>query len=303
MRKRVVAIVGATATGKSALALAVASRIGGAVVNADSRQIYRRMDVGTAKPTAAERQAVPHHLYDIADPAETYSLALFQAHARRAFAQIWERGATPVLVGGTGQYAWGLLEHWTVPEAGPDEALRSELGRLAAEEGPQVLHARLAAIDPESADRIDARNVRRVVRAIEVQHLTGIPFSQWQQKQDPGFEAMVIGIDLPRAELDARIAARVEQMFADGFVAEVRALLAEGVPADAPAMSSIGYRQVVALLRGELGLAAAKEEIARATRRLARRQDQWFRRTDPRISWVQTPDEGLARAVGAIAGS
>jgi tRNA dimethylallyltransferase len=287
MLRRLVAIVGPTASGKSAIALALAKDLGGEIVNGDSRQIYRGMDIGTAKPSLAERRQVRHHLFDIADPRDTYSLALYQRDARAAFDEIWEGGSFPWLVGGTGQYVWSLLENWSVPEVAPDEALRTELSAFAAGHGPDALHTRLAAIDPVSAGRIDARNVRRVIRAIEVFEHTGRPISDWQTKSAPDFEYLLFGIEAPLEELDRRIGARVDAMMQAGFLDEVQRLLDDGVPPDARAMSSIGYAEIVRHLGGQLSLDEAIEQTKRATRRLARRQRQWFRRSDPRIKWVR----------------
>jgi tRNA dimethylallyltransferase len=287
MLRRLVAIVGPTASGKSTIATGLALRLGGEIVNADSRQVYRGMDIGTAKPTPADRRRVPHHLYDICEPTETYSLALYQREARAALDAVWARGSFAWLVGGTGQYVWALLEAWTVPEVPPDPVLRGTLSSIAETQGAETLHLRLRAIDPIAADAIDARNVRRVVRALEVFEHTGVPISQWQTKGAPDFEYLLFGIDVPLAELDERMDERVDLMFAEGFVAEVSALLAAGTPSDASSMSSIGYRQVVRHLAGELSLEEAVAETKRATRRLARRQAQWFRHDDPRITWVK----------------
>jgi tRNA dimethylallyltransferase len=285
--RRVVAIVGPTASGKSAIALELAERLGGEIVNADSRQVYRGMDVGTAKPSLADRRHVRHHLHDICDPTETYSLARFKHDALEAFEEMWDRGSFAWLVGGTGQYVWALLEDWSVPEVEPDESLRSSLAALAAGHGPEALHARLQAVDPTASNRIDARNVRRVIRALEVYTHTGRPISDWQTRGTPKFDYLLFGIDVPRAELDRRIDARVDAMFEGGLVEEVRTLLAAGVPAGAAAMESIGYGQVARFLAGEISETNARDETKRATRRLARRQAQWFRREDRRIAWVQ----------------
>lgn len=291
MLRRLVAIVGPTASGKSAMATELALRLGGEIVNGDSRQIYRGMDIGTAKPSAEDRRRVRHHLFDIADPTDNYSLALYQRDARAAFETIWSRGSFPWLVGGTGQYVWSLLEAWSVPEVAPNADLRRELTAVAKRDGHAALHRRLAAVDPAAAERIDARNVRRVVRALEVYELTGIPISAWQTRGTPDFEFLLFGVDLPREELDRRIDVRTDAMFAEGFVEEVQRLLDEGVPQRAPAFSSIGYAEILRHLRGEISLADAIEETKRATRRLVRRQQQWFRRDDPRITWVQDADD------------
>ena len=289
MLRRVIAIVGPTATGKSAAAMTLARELGGEIVNADSRQVYRGMDIGTAKPSFDDRRAVRHHLYDIANPADSYSLALYVRDARAAFEDCWRRGTFPWLVGGTGQYIWALLEGWNVPEVPPDVELRADLARRADAHGPASLHARLAEVDPIAASRIDPNNTRRVIRALEVHHHTGIPISEWQTRSDPGFEYLLFGMDLPNDVLEPRIEARVREMFATGLVEEVRALLDSGLDASAPAMSSIGYREAARHIAGELTLEAAIEETARATRRLVRRQRQWFRKDDSRIRWVDGP--------------
>ncbi len=290
MLPRVIAIVGVTASGKSAAAQSLAQRLGGEIVNGDSRQVYRGMDIGTAKPSREARHLVRHHLYDIADPTSDYSVALFRRDARVALEEIAARGTFAWLVGGTGQYVWALLEDWHVPEVPPDEGLRTALTAIAEERGPDVLHERLAAVDPIAARRIDARNVRRVVRAIEVFEQTGVPISTWQTRGKPGFEYLLFGLDVERSVIDARIDRRVEDMFASGFVAEVQDLVDRGVTPDAPAMSSIGYEEIMRHLRGEVSLNETKELTKRATRRLARRQRQWFRGDDPRITWVRDVD-------------
>ncbi len=288
MRPRLVALVGPTAAGKTSASLELA-RLGLEVVNADSRQIYRGMDIGTAKPTFTERASLPHHLFDIADPADTYSLALYKRAAQAAIATIGEHGSIPLLVGGTGQYVWALLEDWKVPEVAPDPAYRNECTELARSQGAAALHQQLAEVDPIAAGRIEPNNVRRVSRALEVFHATGIPISTWQEKGEPSFDYLLLGLDLPKEQIHARIDQRVEEMFAARFVEEVEQLLAAGLAQDAPSLTSIGYRQIVSLLAGDLTLAAAIEETKRATRQLARKQMQWFRRTDPRITWSEDP--------------
>ena len=302
MLRRLVAIVGPTASGKSAIALQLARELGGEIVNADSRQIYRGMDIGTAKPTSEERRLVRHHLFDIADPADAYSLALYRRGAVVALESIWERGNFAWLVGGTGQYLWALLENWQVPDVPPDEALRAELTGFATAHGAAALHERLASVDPLSAGRLDARNVRRVVRALEVFQCTGVPMSTWQTKGRPDFEFLLFGIDVPRDELVERIDRRVDEMFALGFVDEVQRLLEAGVLPGAPALSSIGYSQVIQYLAGEVTLVLAIENTKKATRRLARSQMQWFRRDDPRITWVRAA-EGIEMQANIFTGA
>jgi tRNA dimethylallyltransferase len=289
--RRLVAIVGPTATGKSALAVELAKRLGGEIVNADSRQVYRGMDIGTAKPSLAERSEVRHHLFDVADPADGYSLALYLRDARRALEEIWGAGSFAWLVGGTGQYVWALLEAWTVPEVAPQEGMRREMQSFVEDKGASALHGRLQAVDPAAAARIEPNNVRRVIRALEVFEVTGRPISDWQQKGEPEFAYVLYGVDLPDEDLELRIDDRVEEIFAAGLVAEVEGLLDSGIPRGASSMSSIGYREVCAYLGGEMSLEEAKEATKRATRRLVRRQRQWFRKTDPRITWVASADQ------------
>ena len=289
-------MVGPTAAGKSELALALAERFGGEIVNADSRQVYRGMDAGTAKPSRDMRARLPHHLYDIVAPSERYSLARYRRDALAAGEGVWARGGTPWLVGGTGQYVRALLEGWRVPEVPPNPALRAALRSLAEREGAEALHARLRALDPEGAARIDARNVRRVVRALEVRRATGEPIGAGQTKGDPGFAWRALGVDRERDQLVWRINRRTEAMFAGGLVEETRALLDGGLPPDASALSSIGYAEAVRELRGEITREKAIELTKRATKRLARRQRQWFRRQDPRIVWADGP-EAAADAV------
>lgn len=297
--RRLVAVVGPTAAGKSALALALAQRFGGEIVNADSRQIYRGMDIGTAKPSAETRDLLPHHLYDIADPADSYSLALYRRDARAALEDIWSRGRLAWLVGGTGQYVWALLEAWQVPDVAPQPELRAELAAVAEREGAESLHVRLRAVDPEAADRIDARNVRRVIRALEVHEVTGRPITAWQTKGVPDFDFRVLGVSCDEKELIWRINRRTEAMFAGGLVDETQALLDAGVPPDASALSSIGYAEALHELQGEITRDKAIELTKRSTKRLARRQRQWFRPQDSRIAWVGD-EEGAADTLASF---
>ncbi|MGQ9517437.1 MAG: tRNA (adenosine(37)-N6)-dimethylallyltransferase MiaA [Anaerolineae bacterium] len=287
---RLLAIVGPTAVGKTALALYLAERFHGAIISADSRLIYRGMDIGTAKPTPAERARVPHYLVDILAPDEPFGLAQFQELAYQAVADAHQRGFLPMLVGGTGQYVWAVLEGWSIPRVPPQPALRAQLEEQARREGPEALHRRLAELDPVAAERIDPRNVRRVIRALEVRLTAGAPISVLQRKHPPPYDTLIIGLQMDRAELYVRIDARVEQMMAAGLVDEVRGLLAVGYPPDLPAFSSVGYRQVIAHLRGEISLEEAIARIKRDTRRLVHQQSIWFRTDDPRIRWFPAGD-------------
>jgi tRNA dimethylallyltransferase len=286
-----VGIVGPTAAGKTALSVRLAEAVGGEIVSADSRQVYRGMDVGTAKATAQERARVPHHLLNVVDPDEILSLAQFQELAYAAIDAIVARGRIPFLVGGTGQYVMAVVEGWQVPRVPPDEALRRELYHQAEDEGAESLHARLCALDPVAADRIDPRNVRRVVRALEVCLTTGRPISEQQGKSPPPYRPLLVGLTLPRPQLYQRIDERVERMMAAGLEDEVRRLEAAGYGFDLPAMSGVGYGQFASYLAGDAVLADVVREIKRATRRFVRHQSNWFRRNDARIDWFQaTPD-------------
>jgi len=282
-------LCGPTATGKSAAAIALARRVGGEVVNADSRNVYRGLDIGTAKPTPAERAGVPHHLVDVADPREVFTVADYQRLALAAIEAIHARGRLPILVGGTGLYIRAVVDRLTIPAVPPDAAFR-----LAAEAEeaarPGTLHARLQALDPVAAARIHPRNVRRLVRALEVIHHTGRPLSAQQGRRGAPEPVLQVGLRLPRPLLDERIDRRVEAQLAAGLVEEVRGLLAAGVPPTAPAMQGLGYKELVPYLEGRLPLDRAVAILKRNTRRYARRQEIWFR-ADPRIQWLDV--EGL----------
>lgn len=277
----VVAIVGPTASGKSALALRAAERSGGEIVSADSRQVYRGMDVGTAKPTAAERARIPHHCIDLVDPSEPYNVARYQRDGRAALADVASRGKTAYVVGGTGLYVRALLDGLLLDASPTDSELRARLERRADAEGPAALHRELARIDPAAAERVDVRNARRVVRYLELAMLAGrVP-----QEREAKVAARRIGLDPPRAWLDQRIGARVRQMVDDGVLEETRRLVDGGVNERLPSMSGHGYVHWAAHLRGEIGLDAAIVATAKDVRAYSRRQMTWFRR-DPDIRWV-----------------
>jgi tRNA dimethylallyltransferase len=277
--------------GKTALSVRLAEAVGGEIVSADSRQVYRGMDIGTAKATSEERERVPHHLLDVVDPNEVLSLAQYQELAYAAIDGILARGHIPLLVGGTGQYAMAVIEGWQVPRVPPNEALRGELYQQAEQQGAEALHERLRALDPVAAGRIDPRNLRRVVRALEVYLVTGQPISQQQQKSPPPYRILMIGLSLPRPHLYRRIDQRVERMLAAGLEDEVRRLVAAGFGFDLPAMSGVGYGQFAPYLDGEATLEDVSREIKRATRRFVRHQSNWFRRDDPRLHWFEAvPD-------------
>ncbi|MFD2079987.1 tRNA dimethylallyltransferase [Actinopolymorpha cephalotaxi] len=309
-RPSVLAVVGPTAAGKSDLAVALAQRLHGEVVNADSMQVYRGMDIGTAKLPLAERAGVPHHVVDVLDIGETATVAEFQRRARSAIADCHDRGVLPVVVGGSALYIRAILDRFEFP--GTDPAIRARLEDELARVGAEHLHARLAEVDPAAAAGILPTNTRRIVRALEVVELTGRPFTASLPAYEYAFPHVCqVGLDVHRDVLDERIRERVDRMWAAGFVAEVRRLDAAGLRTGLTAARALGYSQVLAYLAGECTEEEAKESTVRATRRFARRQDSWFRR-DPRIHWLpydapdlvnRAADHAVGRAGGPAAGS
>ncbi|MBT2396820.1 tRNA (adenosine(37)-N6)-dimethylallyltransferase MiaA [Streptomyces sp. ISL-100] len=280
---RVIAVVGPTAAGKSDLGVALAQHFGGEVVNADSMQLYRGMDIGTAKLTPAERVGIPHHLLDIWDVTEAASVAEYQKLARAEIDRLLADGRTPVLVGGSGLYVRGAIDALEFP--GTDPAVRARLEEELELRGPGVLHARLAAADPDAGRAILPSNGRRIVRALEVIEITGKPFTANLPGPDSIYDTVQIGVDVARPELDERIALRVDRMWEAGLVDEVRTLEAQGLREGRTAARALGYQQVLAALAGECAEEEARAETVRATKRFARRQDSWFRR-DPRVHWL-----------------
>ena len=284
-------IVGPTAVGKTELAIQLAERMNGEIVSADSRLFYRGMDIGTAKPTPEERARLPHHLIDIANPDDILSLAVFQQKAREAIAEIHTRKKLPFLVGGTGQYIRAVTQGWSPPEVSPNPRLRNELERMKEERGILWLHDKLGNLDARAADTIDPRNVRRTIRALEVIMTTGRKFSEQRGQTDSSpYHLLTIGLTRPRAELYARVDARIEAMFANGFLEEVKGLLEKGYSPALPTLSAIGYRECVALLEGKITVEEAKQLIRRATRVFVRRQANWFKESDPNILWFRLED-------------
>ena len=281
-----VAIVGPTAIGKSELAIRLAQTFNGEIVSADSRQVYRFMDIGTAKPSPEELSLTPHHLINIINPDEDFSLAQYQKLAHQTINDIQKRRKLAILVGGSGQYVWSILEGWGIPGVPPDPELRQSLAEKAAREGKDKLYQELRKVDPAAAQGIDPSNVRRVIRALEVYKSTNIPFSRLRRKQTPPFKAMIIGLTADRVELYRRIDSRVDEMIEQGLVAEVDRLLDMGYELKLPAMSSIGYKQIGAFLNGGLPLATAIQQIKFETHRFVRHQYTWFQLKDSRISWV-----------------
>jgi tRNA dimethylallyltransferase len=295
----IVAVVGATASGKTSLSLDLAERLGGEVVNTDAMQVYRGMDVGTAKLPEPERRGIPHHLLDTLDVRDPATVAQFQTWARVVITQLRDRGRAAVLVGGSALYTRAIIDRFDFP--GTDASVREELEAELAAVGPHRLHERLAGLDPEAAAKIIPENGRRTVRALEVIALTGRPYTAslpTLEYADP--RTVQIGVDIDRPTLDARIEQRVDHMFDAGFVDEVDRLLKDGLAEGRTASRAIGYAQVASYLRGDLSLADARERTISATRRFARRQDSWFRK-DPRIVWVRFDDpDRVAKALAAV---
>lgn len=291
MKKPLLVIVGPTAVGKTALSIRLAQDFAGEIVSADSRQIYRGLDIGADKPTPQQRALAPHHLLDVVGPDEVLNLAQFQELAYQAIDLIQLRRRLPILVGGTGQWIWAVVEGWGVPRVPPDARLRAELEAEAARVGQAALHAQLAAVDPEAAQKIDPRNLRRVIRALEVYQQTGLPISHHQRKQAPPYQILIIGLTRTRPELYRRIDQRIDQMMERGLLAEVEGLVEAGYSWEQPAMSGLGYRQLGQFLRGEVTLAEAVALIKKETRRFVRQQYNWFRLADSRINWFDLPAE------------
>jgi len=287
------AIVGPTAVGKTAISLQLAAALDGEIVSADSRQIYRGLDIGTDKASPAQQALVPHHLLDVVDPDHVLTLAEYQRAAYAAIDGIHSRGRQPLLVGGTGLYLRAVLEGLGIPEVPPNEDLRAELEAFAVAHGSLALHARLAALDPVAAGRIDHRNLRRVVRALEVCLLTGRPISDLQAAAPPPYHILRVGLTRPRNALYARIDQRVDEMLAHGLQVETQRLLVAGYSPQLPALTGLGYRQMIQYLQGEMGYDEAVAAIKQQTRRFVRQQYTWFSLDDPRIVWFDLEAVGF----------
>ena len=299
---RLVAIVGPTATGKSRLALRLAQTFDGEIVSADSRQVYRYMDIGTAKPSRQELSLIPHHLDDIVNPDEDFSLAQYQQLAYRTIDDIQQRNKLALLVGGSGLYVWAVLEGWGIPQIPPDQEFRHSLQEKVAEGGAEELYQELVKTDPVAARRIDRHNVRRLIRALEVSRGAETPFSQLQHKTAPPFNTLIIGLTIDRAELYRRIDLRVDKMIEEGLVEEVRKLVNMGYDFHLPAMSGIGYKQIGTFLKGELTLPAAIQQVKFETHRFVRHQYNWFRLGDNRIQWFDIQGEVEPEITAQVAG-
>src|SRR5581483_6994518 len=298
-----VVLVGPTATGKTAAAVELAERIGGEIINADSMQVYRGMDIGTAKPGPEERARVPFHLLDLVTPDQPFTVADWKERAEDAIADIVRRSRRAIVCGGTGLYVRALLDDWTLAETPADSSVRAALRAELEQSGSEALHARLAALDPTTAARLHPNDAVRIVRALEVYLVTGKPIAAYQAQDRanrPSRRAHRIGLTLPRPELYARIEARVEAMLAAGWEEEVRRLLAQGyAPALGP-MRSLGYKEMIAAIQGELDRTTAIALIKQNTRRFAKRQQTWFR-ADPRLRWLDVSALDSATVAARIA--
>ncbi len=296
-----VALVGPTAAGKTALGIDLARRLDGEIVGADSRQVYRLMNIGTAKPTPEERAAVPHHLVDVVAPDEEFSLATYLDLASAAIDECVERGRVPLVVGGTGQYIQALLEGWRVPRVSPQPELRAALAAEAEQHGAEALYRRLNAVDPAAATAIGPSNTRRLIRALEVYEVTGVPISVQQQKEPPPYTIVTIWLDWSREELYQRIDQRVDQMIADGLVDEVRMLRERGYGWELSSMASLGYKEFRPLLEGAATLPSCVQTLKWNTHAFARRQEAWFKRL-PHLHRVAAGPDTLDTILGLIAG-
>ena len=293
----IILLIGPTAVGKTELSVRLAEQLNGEIVSADSRLFYLGMDIGTAKPTTEDRARVPHHLIDVVKPDEIWSLAVFQKKATQIIAEIHNREKLPFLVGGTGQYIRSVTQGWIPPEVKPDERLRGELDKLKEERGADWLHKKLQQLDPAAAEKIDARNVRRTVRALEVILTTGKPFSQQRGQSDSPYKLLTIGLKRPREELYQRVDERIDAMFEMGLLGEVQGLLDKGYSPELPSMSAIGYRECIQVVKGQLTIEQAKVEMRRVTRIFVRRQANWFKENDPDIHWFYAGEINLVKLV------
>ncbi|MBN2047684.1 MAG: tRNA (adenosine(37)-N6)-dimethylallyltransferase MiaA [Anaerolineaceae bacterium] len=293
----IIVILGPTAVGKTELSLQLAERLNGEIVSVDSRLFYRGMNIGTAKPSADEMARVRHHLVDVADPDEVWSLAVFQKAAYRAIDEIHARGKLPILAGGTGQYVHAVIDGWELPEQAPDDGLRDVLNAWAEAVGAEALHRKLELIDPAAAAKIEPNNVRRTVRALEVIFRTGQRFSAQRKRGYQRYPMLLIGLTRPREEIYARVDLRIEKMLADGLLDEVRVLLDAGYSPESPTMSAIGYREMIAYLQGEMTLEAATTQMKSITHQFVRRQANWFKLSDPRIRWFDMHEANLIERI------
>lgn len=295
-----IVILGPTGVGKTEIAIKVAQQFQGEIISADSRLFYRGMDIGTAKPTPEELACVPHHLIDVADPDQDWSLAVYLPRALAAIQDIQQRGKLPFLVGGTGQYVQAVIQGWDLPEIKPNPRLRSVLECWADKIGADGMRSRLAALDPSAAENIDGPNLRRMIRAMEVILTSGRKFSSQKTKSGSRFDVFQVGLIRSREELYQRIDLRIEKMLQLGLVAEVQGLLDAGYAPDLPALSAIGYRQIIAHLLEGVDLEEAVRQIRSKTRKYVRQQANWFKENDPEIHWFTAsghPEDDISRQI------
>ncbi len=295
-----VVVVGPTAAGKTVFAAELARRLDGEIVSADSRLFYRGLDIGTDKPSIEIRQLVPHHLIDVADPDDPWSLVRFQSEACKVIASIQEKGRLPFLVGGTGQYIQAVIHGWQAPAQQPDPALRAALEKWGLEIGPEALHRRLGMLDPESAAIIEPRNLRRTVRALEVIFSTGRRFSEQRLRKESAFSLCILGLRRDRKELFRRIDARIDRMLENGLYDEVKGLLEKGYSSELPALSAIGYREMASVINGELTMELAVQQMKKLTHQFVRRQGNWFKENDPAINWIDAQEDAAGAAIDII---
>ena len=298
--KHLIAIIGPTASGKSDLALRLALTFNGEIIGADSRQIYKDVDIGVAKPTVEQRELVIHHLTDIIDPDSNFTLAQYQEMAYQVIDDVQHRNKLPLLVGGSGLYVWSVIEGWRIPRVPPDKGLRHKLTEKAKYEGTQSLYNELLKVDPQGAQKINPQNLRRIIRALEVCKLTGKPFSKLQSKTPPPFETLIIGLTAERGELYRRIDSRVDGMIERGLIEETKNLLQKGYGLDLAPMTGLGYKQIAMFLNGEVDLPTAVQQIKFETHRFVRHQYAWFHINDKRIHWfdiIEQVEEPIAELV------
>ena len=287
----VIFIVGPTGTGKTEAALNLRHLSAIEIINADSRQVYQGLSIGTAKPSLDEQALVPHHLFDVLSPDIFFSIAEYLEIARNKINQILANGITPVVVGGTGQYIWGLIEGWQIPAVPPNYNLRKFYETYAEENGSKALYAKLLDVDPKAVSFINASNIRRIIRALEVWEHTGVPFSKLRQQIPPNYNYQVFAIYMNRVDLYKKLDDRITSMIESGWINEIKDLLAQGFNVELPAFSSAGYRELAAYVKGDMAYSEAIEKTKSATHRLVRSQYNWFKHSDDRITWLKSTDE------------
>ena len=297
---KLIAIVGPTATGKSLFSLEVAEAIGGEIINADSRQIYKHMEIGTGTPSSAQRALVKHHLYNLIDPDESFSLGVYLNHARQTISDVIARNKLPILVGGTAQYVWALLEGWQVPSVAPNPDFRDKLEKIAEKENSTILYDRLTKIDPTAAKKIHPNNVRRLIRALEVIDQTGQLFSDLSSRKTPNWEVNITGITMEQKKLQDAINERILNQLKEGWVEEVKDLRQRGYKEGLPSLSALGYKEIGQYIDGHTTMEETISEIAKLTHRFSRKQYGWFKLSDPRIHWSHLTKKNTNELINEI---